>query len=282
MNPPARVEDEELPAWSLPAGREIDLPPAHWPQPVTREWAWGGSTGKGARVCIVDSGIDADHPAVAPVARAVTVEVDADGLAKEAPDTDGDVSGHGTACASIVRSLAPECELTSMRVLTRGKQGSKGRGLDMLAGLVWAIDNGFDVVNLSLSTTRRKFASMLHEIADRAYFSRTMIVASAHNMPVESYPWRYASVVSVGSHEGSDPLTFFCNPTPPVEFFAPGVEVDVAWTDGTRIRATGNSFAAPHISGILALIAAKHPELSPYELKSVLRSTASNASEPMA
>jgi subtilisin family serine protease len=118
---------------------------------------------------------------------------------------------------------------------------------------------------------------MLYEMADRAYFNGVMIVASAHNMPVESYPWRYAAVVSVGSHEGTDPMTFFCNPTPPVEFFAPGVEIDVAWSEGTRIRATGNSFAAPHISGILALIRAKHPELSPYELKSVLRMTSSNA-----
>jgi subtilisin family serine protease len=276
MSPAARAEDEELPAWSLPSDRQIDLPPAHWPQPVTREWAWGGSTGAGARVCIVDSGVDPDHPAVGSLAGAVTVRVDPDGRAKAEPDADGDVSGHGTACASIVRTLAADCELTSMRVLTKGKQGSKGRGLDMLAGLIWAIDNGFDVVNLSLSTTRRKFASMLHEIADRAYFARTMIVASAHNMPVESYPWRYAAVVSVGSHEGTDPMTFYCNPTPPVEFFAPGVDVDVAWTDGSRIRVTGNSFAAPHISGILALIAAKHPELSAYELKSVLRLTASN------
>lgn len=273
-----RAEDEELPAWSLAADREIDLRPTHWPQPVTREWAWGGSTGEGARVCIVDSGIELDHPDVRPVARAVTVSVDSSGRAKEETDEEGDVSGHGTACAGIVRGLAPDCELTSMRVLTRGKHGSKGAGLDMLAGLIWAIENHFDVVNLSLSTTRRKFASVLHEVADRAYFAGTMIVASAHNMPVESYPWRYAGVVSVGSHEGSEPMEFFCNPTPPVEFFAPGVEVELAWSAGTRIRATGNSFAAPHISAILALIRAKHPGLSPYELKSVLRLTASNSS----
>jgi subtilisin family serine protease len=120
---------------------------------------------------------------------------------------------------------------------------------------------------------------MLYEMADRAYYAGAMIVASAHNMPVESYPWRYAAVVSVGSHEDRDPMTFYCNPTPPVEFFAPGVDIEVAWSEGSRIRATGNSFAAPHISGILALIRGKHPELSPYELKSVLRLTASNAAE---
>ena len=54
---------------------------------------------------------------------------------------------------------------------------------------------------------------MLHELADRAYFQRTVLVASAHNMPVESYPWRFASVISVGSHEAADPLEFYYNPT---------------------------------------------------------------------
>ena len=51
-------------------------------------------------------------------------------------------------------------------------------------------------------------------------------------MPVESYPWRFSSVISVGSHEEPDPLVFYANPEPPVEFFARGVDVDVAWLGG--------------------------------------------------
>ncbi|MFL5871415.1 MAG: S8 family serine peptidase [Solirubrobacterales bacterium] len=274
-----QVEGEPLPAWSLPADREIGLGPPPWPHPVTREWAWGGSTGSGVRVCVVDSGIEIDHPDVGDVDRRMTVSVDPSGLAHAEVDELGDVSGHGTACASIIRRLAPDCELTSMRVLTQGKHGSKGTGLDMVAGLIWAIEERFDVIGLSLSTTRHKYSQMLYEMADRAYFQGAMIVASAHNMPVQSYPWRYAAVVSVGSHEDEDPMTFYCNPTPPVEFFAAGVDIEVAWSEGSRIRATGNSFAAPHVSGILALIRDKHPELSPYELKSVLRLTASNTGE---
>ena len=78
-----------------------------------------------------------------------------------------------------------------------------------------------------------------------------MLVAAAHNMPVESFPWRFSSVISVGSHEEDDPWTWYANPSPPVEFFARGVDVDVAWPGGGTIRATGNSFAAPHIAGAL-------------------------------
>ena len=129
---------------------------------------------------------------------------------------------------------------------------------------------------MSLSTTKKQFSGLLHELADSAYFRRTVLVASAHNMPVESYPWRFSSVISVGSHEEADPLTFFYNPSPPVEFFGRGVNVEVAWIGGAKIRSSGNSFATPHMSGICTLILAKHPELTPFQLKSVLYLTASN------
>jgi subtilisin family serine protease len=154
--------------------------------------------------------------------------------------------------------------------------GFKGSGSVLLEGLRWAIGQGFDVINMSLSTTKKQFSGLLHELADSAYFRRTVLVASAHNMPVESYPWRFSSVISVGSHEEADPLTFFYNPAPPVEFFARGVNVEVAWIGGARIRSSGNSFATPHMSGICTLILAKHPELTPFQLKSVLYLTASN------
>ena len=104
-----------------------------------------------------------------------------------------------------------------------------------------------------------------------------MIVASAHNLPVSSYPWRFSSVISVGSHEEPEALTWYANPSPPVELFARGVDVEVAWPGGATIRCTGNSFAAPHIAGVAALVLAKHPELTPYALKSVLHATASNS-----
>ena len=115
-----------------------------------------------------------------------------------------------------------------------------------------------------------------HELADNAYFRRTVLVASAHNMPVESWPWRFASVISVGSHEGDDPFVLYANPEPPVEFYARGVGVRVAWIGGATISSTGNSFATPHVSGLCALIRSKHPELTPFELKSVLYLTAAN------
>jgi subtilisin len=267
------AEDEELPAWSLPASASDSIRlHTGWPERVTRDWAWGGSTGRGARVCVLDSGIEPGHPLVGEVEHSVAVRKEGDEVVVE-DDTEGDLCGHGTACAGIIRSLAPECELTSVRVLGAGYTGSAPV---MLRGLEWAIEQGFHVVNMSLSTTKKQYVDRLHELADVAYFKRVMLIASAHNMPVESFPWRFASVISVGSHEDPDAEVFYVNPRPPVEFFARGLNLDVAWLGGGTIRATGNSFATPHIAGICARILAKHPELTPFQLKSVLQLTASN------
>ena len=268
------AEETELPAWSLPPGStdRIRLE-FQWPERVTREWALEGATGKGIRVCILDSGVEPDHPLVGKVDQAVAIAVDENGDPVATPDGEGDLCGHGTACAGIIRGIAPECELHSVRVLGAGYTGS---GVVLLAGLRWAIEQEFHVINMSLSTTKRQFAEVLHDLADTAYFNRTILVASAHNMPVQSYPWRFSSVISVGSHSEPDSLRFYYNPNPPVEFFARGVDVELAWMDGTTIRATGNSFATPHMSGICALLLSKHPELTPFQLKSVLHLIASN------
>ena len=266
--------EEYLPAWSLPkeAVDRIALP-GQWPERVTREWAWGGSTGKGVRVCILDSGIEPDHAMVGALDGAVSISVGENEETIVEEDSDGDLCGHGTACAGIVRALAPECSLYSVRVLGAGFTGS---GPILLAGLRHAVEQGFDVINMSLSTTKKNFATVLHEIADLAYFKRSLLVASAHNMPVESYPWRFSSVISVGSHEEEDSFAFFYNPNPPVEFFGRGVDVEVAWLGGSTIRSSGNSFATPHITGICTLILSNHPELTPFQLKSVLYLTATN------
>ena len=269
--------ERPLPAWSLPAGTAESLAlPTEWPGRVTREWAWGGSTGKGVKVCILDSGIEADHPDVGELAGAVAVEVGEGDEISVVDDVEGDLCGHGTACAGIVRSIAKDCELYSVRVLGAGFTGS---GTALLGGLRWAVEHGFDVINMSLSTTKSQFAGLLHEVADLAYFRRTVLVASAHNMPVESYPWRFSSVISVGSHEETGAETFYYNPNPPVEFFARGVDVEVAWLGKARARSTGNSFATPHMSGICALILGKHPELTPFQLKSALYLTANNVED---
>jgi subtilisin len=268
------VSEETLPAWSLEreAAQAARLR-TPFPLADPREWAFGGSTGAGVRVCVIDSGIDGTHPLVGGISRAVCFETAGDGTRTAVEDTEGDLFGHGTACAAIIRALAPDCELYSVRTLGRDLTGA---GAVLLAGLEWAIEQRYDVINLSLSTSKSQFIPELHALADRAYFNNTVIFAAAHNMPVQSYPWRFPAVVSVGSHSGSEPREYFANPDPPVEFLARGVNVELAWLEHSTIHATGNSFATPHMAGLAALALAKHPGLVPFELKSLLRAAADN------
>src|SRR4029450_13883473 len=115
-DPPVAQEPADLPAWSLPAGagERISIG-VEWPERVTREWAFGGATGKGMRVCILDSGIEPGHPRVGEVERAVAFArgEGEDEEVEVVEDTAGDLCGHGTACAGIVRQLAPEGSLVS-------------------------------------------------------------------------------------------------------------------------------------------------------------------------
>jgi subtilisin family serine protease len=264
-----------LPAWSMPASgyRDESTPASLFGiEPV---WAWAGADGRGVRVCVLDSGVDATHPLVGGIDRAWQV-VSTEGRAAQVEECEPyDPAGHGTACAGIIRAVAPAVSLSSLRVLADGKYGTAAA---LLAGLNFAIEAGFDVINMSLSTGRLEFRSRLSELCDRAYFRRTTLVVAAHNLPLESFPWNFASVISVASHAESDSMSFYYNATPPVEFFARGVRVPVATPGGGTTTNTGNSFAAPHLAGIAALVLSKHPWLTPFQLKSVLYHCATNVS----
>jgi subtilisin family serine protease len=241
-----------------------------------RQWAWDGATGDGVKVAVVDSGVDASHPAVGPVDGYVAMELDPDSedgvRAVEGPHED--LVGHGTACAAIIRSLAPEVSIYSIRVLG---SNLKGQGALFLAGIEWAVEAGMDVVNLSLSSKSPTWFGPLHEAADLAYFRGTLLVCAANNYPGPTYPSQYSSVVSVAAGPSRDPWSLSYNPHPPVEFAANGLDVEVAWTEGGSIVATGNSFAAPHVAGLAALVRSKHPHLTPFQVKSVLHAACENA-----
>jgi subtilisin len=257
----------------------LRLPSAVSLEDLSPEWAWGGATGDGVRVAVIDSGIEATHPALedcVDVEGGVEVRIGADEQAEIIASPHDDSYGHGTACAGIIHSLAPQARITSVKVLgpTLG-----GKAAAFLKGLGWAIEQGFDVINLSLGTHRRDWALPFYEVCDQAYFKNCFLVTAANNVARPSFPSMFGSVASVACNLATDPFRFHFNPDPPTEFLARGIDVDLAWQGGGRTRATGNSFAAPHITGIVALIRSKHPELRPFQVKTVLWATAANVWE---
>ena len=106
------------------------------------------------RVCILDSGVDPTHPLVGELESAVVISIGEDDEVVADEDTEGDVSGHGTACAGIIRSLAPECTLAER---SRARcWDDRQRAWFWSAGLRWAVDEGYDVINLSLGWTKKR------------------------------------------------------------------------------------------------------------------------------
>jgi subtilisin len=275
------TDDTLLPAWSeaFHPGMLKNIATFGPLSKITRTWAWGDSTGRGVNVAVVDTGIDTDHPALEGSVKggmAVEYDANAEDYVRIEPDMPlRDLSGHGTACAGIIHALAPEADIYSVRVLGRDM---RGKAYQFAGGLRWAIDNGMHVINLSLSTSREEYYGLFHRITDDAYFKNVILVSAVNNIPAPSYPSLYSSVISVAANQEQDPFKYHYNPSPPVEFGAPGIDVTVAWQNGQTSIVTGNSFAAPVIAGLAALILAKHPQLTPFELKTVLRACASNNS----
>ena len=269
----AGTERGTPPAWSEPfeEGGRASLGRLG-PFPLDRAAVFGDSDGTGTTIAIIDSGVETTHEAVGGrVVASVIVELE-DGRTRVVDDEGGDVVGHGTACAGIIHALAPAAEIVSVRVLG---PDNRAHGLAFAAALDWVIGQGIGIANLSLSSKRESLFAAFHDLADQAYFANSLLVGAANNLPGPSYPSLFASVVSVAAHNLPDPWTWFYNPRPPVEFGAWGVDVPVAWRDGGHIVATGNSFAAPHITGLVALLRSRHSAATPFEIKAMLAATAS-------
>jgi subtilisin len=268
---------EELPAWSEPFNPEkrdgLTRIPAL--ESIDREWAWGGADGSGVSVAIIDSGIEGNHPAVlGRLKESWAIEISGEETRAVPDELGGDLFGHGTACAGIIVGMAPKVDLVSIRVLGADL---KGKGAAFAEALEKAIHRPVQVANLSLSSKSEVLFPIFHELADEAYFNRVVLVSAANNVAGPSYPSLFSSVISVAAHPEPDPWRFYYNPSPPVEFGAWGVDVPVAWRDGGQSVVTGNSFAAPHITALVALILSKHPGLTPFEVKAILAAVSDNA-----
>jgi subtilisin family serine protease len=268
-----------VPAWSdeFFGDGPGSAPAARFLPEIDRELAYGDGTGSGVRVAIIDSGVEDGHPWVGRVDRFVTVEYD--------PDIDDirfvegphdDLYGHGTACAGIVRALAPGVELVSLRVLGGDLSGS---AYDFAHALEWCIDNDVQIVNLSLSTSNEDFAEVFYELVDAATYSDVLVVSAMNNERKRSIPSEFAGVFSVACCEGDDPERFLYNPRAPAAFGAVGIDVEVAWVGGTTIVASGNSFAAPVITGHLARIVGAHPGITAWQARTLLAAMAANATD---
>jgi subtilisin family serine protease len=248
-------------------------------------------TGKGVKIAVLDTGIDKSHPDLRVVGGACF-------LANCINDFQDD-NGHGTHVAGILAALnngigtvgvVPDASIYAVKVLDH-----KGFGTTttVMEGVQWAIDNGIDIVNLSLSTDKEDLAMKV--MMDKAYQQGVLIVAAAgnngtvdgQNDSVE-YPARYDSVIGVSSVNKNLVRIPESATGPTVEIAAPGFQIYSTFptsidNDGIKDGygwMSGTSMATPFVSGILATYKQQFPTKTHMELRNMLQESALDIGEP--
>ena len=222
-------------------------------------------------VAILDSGIDASHPALrGRIVAAFRVEGGRrKPTVRPARRKNNDGYGHGTAVASIIARIAPNARLVDIRVLGPDNQGS---GAALIEGLRFAVKRGSRLINMSLAATG-EFAAALHALCETAYYRNQVLVAAKRNMPLvdNGFPAEFSSCIGVDNRAFPSPFVFRFIPGQTIEYAAHGTAVVVAAPGGRYTTSTGTSFATPTITGICARMLGAYPDMRPFEVKSLLK-----------
>jgi subtilisin family serine protease len=217
-------------------------------------------------VGVIDSGWDrgCDDPRVLPGIGLTDPEDDFKLLRS---DDDHDRVGHGTACIHQILRIAPEARVVPIRVFGRVLDTNPGT---LQAGLLYAIERGVNVVNLSLGTTLQGILHPLYAACEKARRQGIIIVAAGHNSADWSYPAIFENVIGVSAARFGSPYDFRYHPDEANECEAWGVEQPVVWLGGKHEVKHGTSFAAPNIAGIVCLLLERHPGATLEQVRALL------------
>jgi len=242
------------------------------------------ATGAGVLVAVVDTGVDFDHPFLAGAVDAggydfISGDSDPD-EERNFVDDDGDgvvdeQFGHGTFVASLVLAVAPGARILPVRVLD---DEGFGTAETVAAGIVWAVDAGVQVINVSVDIPRS--SEIVKSAIEYAKTQDVVVVASAGNdgRNALDFPARFEEALGVAALDALGVRAFFSNFEDKVAVSAPGVDLIGAMPvernpPGTA-RWSGTSFAAPLVAGAAALVREAFPAMGRDAVRQRLRSTA--------
>ena len=287
--------------------------PEQWNLPLMKlPQAWAIEKGdRDVVIAIIDSGIDYRHDDLAPKAWINPGEVpengldddgngyiddvygwdftDAPNLQAEGDYLEGDnepidEKGHGTHVAGIagampdngigVAGVAWECPLMAIRAGLSLGGSSRMQDDDSAAAIVYAVDNGASVINMSWGSERRSF--VIQDAIDYAYARGAVLVAAAGNSqkPAAIFPAGYRKVIAVASTEQNQQRFYQSNFGASIDIGAPGNVILSTQINNQYRLLTGTSMASPHVAGVAALLLAKRPALTHEEVRHILISTA--------
>ncbi|MFJ8462765.1 S8 family peptidase [Streptomyces swartbergensis] len=258
-----------------------------------KAWA-AGYDGKGVKIAVLDTGVDATHADLkGQVIGAKNFTT--------SPDTTDKV-GHGTHVASIAagtgaksggkyKGVAPGAKILNGKVLDDGGYGSDS---EVLAGIEWAAAQGADVVNMSLGGGDTPAIDPLEAAVNKLSEEKGILFAIAAGNEGDfgdqtiGSPGSAAAALTVGAVDDKDVLADFSSRGPGMDgalkpdVTAPGVDITAASAPGNQIAAevgekpagymtiSGTSMATPHVAGAAALLKQQHPEWKYPELKGAL------------
>ncbi|MDT0404752.1 type VII secretion-associated serine protease mycosin [Streptomyces edwardsiae] len=258
--------------------------------------AWQTTKGAGVTVAVLDTGVEADHPDLDG-----NVLTGTDLVGFGASEGDRAWARHGTAMAGIiaghghgagnadgVMGIAPEAKILPVRVILEDGDEARAkarrtRGNALADGIRWATDHGADVINLSLGDDSASAHPESGEDQAIQYALRkgVTVVASAGNGGEKgdhvSYPAAYPGVIAATAVDRYGTRAPFSTRRWYATVSAPGVDVIIADPDHKYYEGWGTSAAAAFVSGAVALIKAAHPDLTPAQVKDLLKDTARNA-----
>jgi subtilisin family serine protease len=240
-----------------------------WINPEEAIEAISQGKGKGVKIAVLDSGIEAHHPALGGLELVDDIAIVADGMKLKQVFGEGrDLFGHGTAIASIIRATAPEAEIGSFRVLG---EALSSRTAIILEGARLAIEKGYNILNCSLGCGVPEHVLRYKDWVDEAYIKGVHVVAACNNSDFTRPEWPafFTSVLTVNMARTEKDGDLYYRPGHLVEFAAAGVDVDVAWSGGAIKKVTGSSFAAPRVTGMLACLLSVQPGIAPLQAKAL-------------
>jgi len=237
--------------------------------------------GNGTVVAVLDTGVDFTHPDLAGALLAGWdfVEGDADPSdVADGIDQDGDQivdegAGHGTHVAGIIHAVAPGAQILPVRVMD---SEGVGNSADIARGIRWAVDNGADVINMSLGM--RASADVMKDALDYADSLGVFVVASAGNEGIQvsdHFPANLSKVVAVAATDANDLKAPFSNFGSYVDLSAPGEGILSTYLGGQYAVWSGTSFSTPMVAGGAALWYEKYPGGNPADATNAVKDTAS-------
>jgi len=240
-----------------------------WISPAEAAAAMLRGRGRGVRIAVLDSGIEASHPAFGgrPLCEDIAIVEDGHKL-KVVPGEGRDLFGHGTAVAGVIHQVAPEAEIASIRVLG---ESLSARTAIILEGARQAIERGYQILNCSLGCGVLEHVLKYKAWVDEAYLRDVHVVAACNNSDYGRPEWPafFTSVLTVNMARAGEKPEIYYKPGHLVEFAARGVDVEVPWTGGGTKKVTGSSFAAPRVAAMLACLLSEVPGLDPLQAKAL-------------